>query len=198
MVPGHRVPPGSDPATQASVVEWIASFGVADYVESGYGQMLIDEGYASLYGLEFTVEDFVTMIDGEGNNPPVGAARRIVRGATEVMSRLGVFQRVPAAAGVVAVAPAAAAGGADVQGLVAIKDRGSPPVFPQTVSTGVAGLATRASMSMWAAELILWAGTWSDELGAALGSLRSNPTQSVTTLEAGLSRPRDNVLLASD
>ena len=197
--PGHQAPPGVDPSTPQSVVAWVASFQDQAFVDRNYAAMLIAEGYSSMYGLEFTVDEITEMDDVNGDNPPVGHARRMVRGAHEVMRSLGIFN---AQAGVLAIAPGAAAGANldahDPQGIVAYKDRGEIPPFPSELATGVAGLATRTDMALFAAELVVWLRTWEDELATAVHALRFNPTQDIAPLENGLTRPRANVLLSSD
>ena len=90
-VPGHGIPEGVDPSTTAGVRAWVASFGVQAMVDRNYADMLIAEGYETLYSLDFTVKELTEMGDNADDAVPAGRAKRLVRGAQAVMKKLGVF-----------------------------------------------------------------------------------------------------------
>ena len=195
-VPGHKVPEGVDPRKAESITEWVKSFGNDDMVTQKYDEMLVDAGYENLYSIDFDVEDLEALSDANGDPVEKPRARRMVRAATAVMMQLGVGATPKKVAQQLAIGSSEGGGGGG--GTTSVKDRGEPEPIPQAPGSMqvVAGLGTRAAMALWVAGLVIWVATWDEAMSVAILSLRRDPMQSLTVLEASISE-ENNKWLAS-
>ena len=111
--------------------------------EGKYDEMLIEQGYDSLYVLDFDMDDLAGMKDANQEDIPKPRARALIRAATAVMKSLGVVATPAKAAQQLALGNAGGDSGTTGNRL---KDRGEPAPIPRAESNMqvVAGLGTRA------------------------------------------------------